>query len=514
MDPTRTTLLRQRFVRAMDKGFDALKKAVIQLVEKEDAFGLKAKSHDPNSLVTHTRYQALTQPQQLAAFKRWVQGQIDSGILKGVDTGAPNWLEQYIREAYEKGAGRSFDDYMAKYKDYYGKPQDYYAGTKGEFMRSAFRTPASEERVRLLASRTYTDLKGVTDAMSTKMNRVLTDSIIQGRSPRDTARALAKEVEGIGKNRARTIARTETIRAHADGQLEALKKLGVEEVGVMVEWSTASDDLVCDLCADMDGAVLRIQDAGILIPRHPNCRCAWLPANVGEDPTRKVWYEKDDKGKAIWQDLDQKRGADAKAAIDKSIKREIPKSLRGKRSLKEQKELSRWMGAERTKLAKPLKSPLDDLAKAPGTPLGQPLPLPPVNTPPLPSTPVTRSTVLPKQARTPRPTPARATKVKPLASWRDSVVQEALKRGPADAITIPDLYRQTLAINPQLSLAEFKQGLLELHQQGRLSLMEYTRAPFEIMDKNYKYLPEVIEVPTMGESMKMWYVRRPVGLTP
>lgn len=346
LDPTRTTLIRQRFVRDITRGFDRLKTAIVQLIEKEDAFGLKSRQHTPGSLVKNTRYQALTTPQQLTAFKQWVQGQIDSGILKGVDTGAKNWMEQYIREAYEKGSGRSFDDYMIKYKDYYKDPQGpYYKGTKDEFLRSSFRRPAAVERVQLLASRAYTDLKGVTEVMSTQMNRVLTDGIIQGKSPREVARSLNKTVEGIGKNRASTIARTETIRAHADGQLETLKMLGVEEVGVMVEWSTASDNLVCELCSSLDGAVLRIKDASGLIPRHPNCRCAWLPAGIGEDKTG------------------QKRGAEAKSAIDKSIKSEIPTGLRGKRSFTEQKARSRWMGAERTKLAKPLKSPLDEVVK-------------------------------------------------------------------------------------------------------------------------------------------------------
>jgi SPP1 gp7 family putative phage head morphogenesis protein len=181
------------------------------------------------------------------------------------------------------------------------------------------------------------DLKGVTQDMSTKMNRIMTDSIIQGKGPRETGRELNK-VTGIGRNRGLTIARTETIRAHADGQLEALKNLGVEEVGVMVEWSSASDDLVCPLCADMDGSVMPIDKAGSIIPLHPNCRCCWLPANIGEDKSRKVWTEKDKEGKAVWRDLEQKSGKEVedkltKLGFDKTIGERLPSAFADRAAL-------------------------------------------------------------------------------------------------------------------------------------------------------------------------------------
>ena len=357
-DPTRTTLLRKRFMADVVKGFAQLQRDLTQLIVEEDAFGLKRRSHNP-AVVIHERYVALTSRQQMEEFRKWLKERVDAQVLRNVDTGAKNWLEQYIQEAYEKGTGRALDDYLRKHQEYYGTKQGaYYQGTKDEFLRSSFRRPASIERVQLLASRAYTDLKGVTEAMSTQMNRIMTDSIIQGKSPRETARQLNKAVEGIGKNRARMIARTETIRAHADGQLDALKNLGVTEVGVMVEWSTAGDNLVCQLCADMNGAVIKIKDATSMIPRHPNCRCAWLPANIGEDTSG------------------QKRGKDAEKAIEASIKSEIPKKYADTRTAAEQRILSKWKGADKEKLGRPLKSPLYDKAKPepkpkpklPGTP--------------------------------------------------------------------------------------------------------------------------------------------------
>jgi SPP1 gp7 family putative phage head morphogenesis protein len=319
MDPSRTAMIRRRFVQEMEARFRKLEQAIMRAVDKEDKFGLKEKQVATVGRVfaAHARYTALTTTEQLAEFRKWSDSQLNSTVLGGSDR---NWLERYIKESYEKGQGRAFDDamkkYSEKYSEKYGSKMDYYKGKRDEFLRSSFRQPASIERVNLLATRSFMDLKGVTQDMSTKMNRIMTDSIIQGRGPRETGRELNKVV-GIGRNRGTTIARTETIRAHADGQLEALKNLGVEEVGVMVEWSSASDDLVCGLCADMDGSVMPIDKAGSIIPLHPNCRCCWLPANIGEDKSRKVWTEKDKEGKAVWRDLEQKSGKDVEKKLDK-----------------------------------------------------------------------------------------------------------------------------------------------------------------------------------------------------
>ena len=32
----------------------------------------------------------------------------------------------------------------------------------------------------------------------------------------------------------------------------------------------------------MEGVVLKLSEATGMIPRHPNCRCSFIPANVGE----------------------------------------------------------------------------------------------------------------------------------------------------------------------------------------------------------------------------------------
>lgn len=280
VDPTRTSGLRRRFIAELRRRFSGLKAAIIKLVDDEDQFGLTEQSHDPFT-ANAGAWRFHSDPAKVKAFQDWLKIQTRLRILRGEED---RLWQAYIEAGFRQGAGRAFDD--AKRSDRAkaeGAQQlDFYRGTKDEFLRSAFGQPVAIEKVKLLAGRSFDDLENVTDDMSARLSRRLVDGLIQGKGARELARDLVADV-GVSEQRAGLIARTEIIRAHAEGQLTALEIMGVEEVGVMVEWSTAGDAHVCPLCAPMQGVVLKIAEARGMIPRHPNCRCAFTPANVGED---------------------------------------------------------------------------------------------------------------------------------------------------------------------------------------------------------------------------------------
>lgn len=244
-----------------------------------------AKSGDKltgNAFTANDRWRYQPNPTKVKEFQKWLRTQLSS-TLRG-QSEEQLWQE-YIMAGFRKGAGRAFEDTTRTERALASVSErgpDFYHGTREEFLRSAFGRPVAVEKVKLLAGRAYDDLEGVTSEMSTRMSRVLTDGLVQGKSPRDIARDMTKQVD-ISRDRALTVARSELIRAHASGQLEALEQLGVEEVGVAVEWSTTGDDAVCPLCSAMEGVVLKLAEAEGMIPRHPNCRCSFIPSNVGED---------------------------------------------------------------------------------------------------------------------------------------------------------------------------------------------------------------------------------------
>ena len=91
------------------------------------------------------------------------------------------------------------------------------------------------------------------------------------------ARTIDNQIDGINRRRATRLARTEIVHTYAEGSLDSYERLGVEEVGVLAEWSTAGDDRVCPQCSSLEGQILTIKEARGLIPLHPNCRCAWIP---------------------------------------------------------------------------------------------------------------------------------------------------------------------------------------------------------------------------------------------
>lgn len=224
------------------------------------------------------RWQFATRPDKVKAFRRWLMTQFNRR-LTGKDE-EKVWQE-YAKAGLERGQGRAYDDVMKHRPELRKEGLDFARGSRAEFLQSAFRQPESVDKLKLIAGRAFDELEDVTADMSRKMTRVLVDGLAGGKHANDVADALVERV-GIGEQRARVIARTEIIRAHAEGQLLALEQLGVEEVGVMVEWATAGDNAVCPRCRPLEGVVLKLDEARNKIPLHPNCRCAWIPANLGE----------------------------------------------------------------------------------------------------------------------------------------------------------------------------------------------------------------------------------------
>jgi SPP1 gp7 family putative phage head morphogenesis protein len=165
----------------------------------------------------------------------------------------------------------------------------------------------------------------------------LTDGLVQGKGPREIARDLNAQTD-MGQERALTIARTEIIRAHAEGQLTALEDLGVEEVGVTVEWMITDDEALCPKCAAMQGVILKLSEAHGLIPAHPNCRCAFAPyVGIGGD---KVKDTKSSIDKAITRARDVS-GDDEFGP--ESVSRERPRSILDDEG-RELRVLSRFLG--------------------------------------------------------------------------------------------------------------------------------------------------------------------------
>ncbi len=284
-DPSRTTTLRRRYMADMRRRFAAISRAIQELIVNNDALGLitsepltflqRMKSVPVTTMqqVPRQAWRFNTDANKVKAYRKWLQQQIDAKILTVNAISGKPWTATYAESAYRKGMTRA---YTQIHSMELAKSVDFYEGSKAQFIKDAFSQPAVLSKIELMYTRAFDELKGVTDAMSQQMSRILANGMIKGDGPRTIARELRKNVAGMEK-RAMTIAKTEVIMVHAEGQLDAFEMLGVEEVGIMAEFSTAGDDRVCEQCGGLEGVVMTIDEARGIITVHPNCRCAWVP---------------------------------------------------------------------------------------------------------------------------------------------------------------------------------------------------------------------------------------------
>lgn len=271
-DPTRTGPLRSRYEADLVRRFRRLEKAIRAVVGENDAFGLHSPKVNQEAPFQSERFDYPRSSDKVAAFMRWLRRQERAGILE-VSEGVPmeraaerSWQNVYIGSAYQKGIAQAA-----------GLMRKDGVEVSDRWVDAGMLRPIHADRVGLIYTRAYADLEGITDAMDQKISGALAQGLAEGRGANALASSLIDRVKGIGIARARVLARTETIRAHAEGTLNSYDEAGLEGVNVLSEFSSSRDDAVCPKCQALEGQTFTLAQARGLIPVHPNCRCAWLP---------------------------------------------------------------------------------------------------------------------------------------------------------------------------------------------------------------------------------------------
>jgi len=209
------------------------------------------------------------------------------------------WTNKYILDSYKRGVIRSRYELQ---KAGFGIPSIDKTGG----IAISMATPFHIDRLGLLYSRAFSELKGITAQMDQQISRVLAEGIANGDNPRLLAKKLVSTINGIGRDklgldisytrispktgeeivvkyfmpaerRAEIMARTEVIRAHHQAMIQEYRNWALEGVYVKGEWKTAGDDRVCKKCAELEGHVYTLDEIEPMIPYHPQCRCIALP---------------------------------------------------------------------------------------------------------------------------------------------------------------------------------------------------------------------------------------------
>lgn len=304
-DPTLTLTIRNQFASDMASRFIAIRGAIRQAIIDEDILGLvnpaeivseqpMVMASPPLSTPGPRAFEFQRSGEKIASFMDWLKRQEQRGVLQisefsQVGTGIEGaWTNKYIQSSYQQGVKRARQELN---KADFNVPTIEESGG----IASVFNQPFHVDRVGLLFTRTFEDLKGTTDAMNTQIARVLSEGMAEGLNPNTIARQLTKTisgpVEGLGitdtlgrfipaQRRAKILARTEVIRAHHKATIQEYRNFAVAGVQVIAEFRTAGDDRVCVECNSLEGERFTLDQAEGIIPVHPQCRCIFIPIPV------------------------------------------------------------------------------------------------------------------------------------------------------------------------------------------------------------------------------------------
>lgn len=282
-DPTGTKGIRVDLENKLTAKFKRIKSLINQAIVQNDVFGLKkpvfGDAAKPAIIMDASvppprAYQFTRSAEKVDQFMRWLRAAEDEEILQimpgaNVASSARTaWTNTYIDTAYQKGI-----------RDAGAKLKKGGATVADSWVRNAFNRPVHADRLGLAYTRTFTELNGITQAMDQQISRILAQGIGEGRGPLEIARQLNERVDKIGITRARMLARTEVVSAHAEASINAYEEAGLEGVEVEAEVLNGSDP--CPECQDLAAAgPYAISEARGLIPAHPNCVCSLNPKVV------------------------------------------------------------------------------------------------------------------------------------------------------------------------------------------------------------------------------------------
>lgn len=268
-DPTRTARIARQYTADLERRWREVNRILRQLVLTDDVLGLGTPPRAFLQFPIPGRFDFPADiPGKAAAFDRFMRGLLDAEVLElspisGLGSG---WQNKYVRASYSVGVTHA-DAAL----------RDIGISTPPGAIAQTLNAPIHVEKLELLFSRNFSELRGITDATAQQLSRIVTTGLATGQSPRIVAREITRSINTISRNRSLMLARTETIRAHSTATLTRFQQSGITTVQGFAEFATAADERVCRDCQDLEGRRFTLEEASNIIPVHPNCRCVWLP---------------------------------------------------------------------------------------------------------------------------------------------------------------------------------------------------------------------------------------------
>jgi len=147
-----------------------------------------------------------------------------------------------------------------------------------DFLRSVGKVTASVDEIfvdprvyDVILERNLSALKGITDDMEKRIKAELSEGIVKGEGMNKLAKRISESTT-VPMQRARVMARTETMFAFNTAKDEEFRRYGIERV----EWVAALDERMCPTCGSYHGKIFTMDECPPC-PAHPNCRCVTIP---------------------------------------------------------------------------------------------------------------------------------------------------------------------------------------------------------------------------------------------
>jgi SPP1 gp7 family putative phage head morphogenesis protein len=110
------------------------------------------------------------------------------------------------------------------------------------------------------------------DKLINDLNQTMIRGVVKGQPVSQMVAAL-KDSMGSAAYDARRLIRTESMHFINQGHLDGYKRLGVTQVDILV----AQDERTCPICRNLEGGPYDINEAQLILPTHPQCRCTFVP---------------------------------------------------------------------------------------------------------------------------------------------------------------------------------------------------------------------------------------------
>lgn len=269
-DPTQTELIRGKFEKESARRLNKVCVVSRALISAYDGFRFSDHCLWPWLHTNQEQLEGDSEREIIAAFMLFMSIRMHEYFIPGT------WHAPYITSSYYKSVqlglmrlqregfavDTTFENLMRR-PDFQASLSKLKSSTAGYLSQAAYDGMSNVE----IGLRDYfSDMRDDED-------RIYTDMELR----RGTFERIENILEKETGLRAAITANTAPVEASAEGILLCYSACGITHVRADVEFATAADDRVCDICAGLAGQTYTIQEARGIIPVHARCRCSWLP---------------------------------------------------------------------------------------------------------------------------------------------------------------------------------------------------------------------------------------------